>query len=107
MKVWYHTSSWQSGVTSLNSPPEKAAQGEVNYSFVYLAHPRTVTGFSWRKTSKYMPRSVKQMLYGFMKPTVSFQNDLVPVQYDACLHVYRCSLDRVLIVGYCDTVGLL
>ncbi|XP_033729309.1 dmX-like protein 2, partial [Pecten maximus] len=34
-----------------------------HYSFVYIAHPRAVTGFSWRKTSKYMPRgSVANML---------------------------------------------
>uniref|UniRef100_A0A3Q3FPS4 Dmx like 1 n=1 Tax=Labrus bergylta TaxID=56723 RepID=A0A3Q3FPS4_9LABR len=26
------------------------------FSFIYLGHPRSVTGFSWRKTSKYMPR---------------------------------------------------
>ena len=31
---------------------------ELHYSFVYIAHPTAVTGFSWRKTSKYMPRSV-------------------------------------------------
>ena len=30
---------------------------ELSYSFVYIAHPRAVTGFSWRATSKYMPRS--------------------------------------------------
>ena len=29
---------------------------EVNFSFVYIAHPRAVTGFSWRKTSKHMPK---------------------------------------------------
>lgn len=27
-----------------------------NYGFIYVAHPRPVTGFSWRDTSKYMPR---------------------------------------------------
>jgi hypothetical protein len=32
--------------------------GDISFSYVYLAHPRTVTGFSWRKTSKYMPRLV-------------------------------------------------
>ncbi|XP_069043344.1 dmX-like protein 1 isoform X6 [Lepisosteus oculatus] len=56
VKVWYNTSSWQTTGTTLFSLPERSAQGEVDYSFVYLAHPRTVTGFSWRKTSKYMPR---------------------------------------------------
>lgn len=28
----------------------------ISYGFIYLAHPRPVTGFSWRDTSKYMPR---------------------------------------------------
>ncbi|XP_069696328.1 dmX-like protein 2 isoform X4 [Periplaneta americana] len=36
---------------------------EVNYGFVYIAHPRAVTNLSWRKTSKYMPKgSVSNML---------------------------------------------
>ena len=29
---------------------------ELHYSFIYIAHPRAVTGFSWRKTSRYMPK---------------------------------------------------
>nr|CAD7457421.1 unnamed protein product [Timema tahoe] len=29
---------------------------EINYGFVYVAHPRAVTNLSWRKTSKYMPK---------------------------------------------------
>lgn len=36
---------------------------ELNYNFVYVAHPRAVTHISWRKTSKYMPKgSVSNML---------------------------------------------
>lgn len=35
---------------------------EIQYSFIYIAHPRAVTGFSWRKTSKYMPRWVSVCL---------------------------------------------
>lgn len=36
---------------------------ELNYGFVYVAHPRSVTHISWRKTSKYMPKgSVSNML---------------------------------------------
>lgn len=31
---------------------------KLNFSFVYIAHPRAVNGLSWRKTSKYMPRLV-------------------------------------------------
>ncbi|KAI3372724.1 hypothetical protein L3Q82_023186 [Scortum barcoo] len=58
VKVWYSTSKWKSGVSRLFTPPEHSVgvQGELAFSFVYLAHPRSVTGFSWRKTSKYMPR---------------------------------------------------
>jgi hypothetical protein len=37
---------------SLVSPKKE----EQHYSYIYIAHPRAVTGFSWRKTSKYMPR---------------------------------------------------
>ena len=29
---------------------------KISYDFIYLAHPRAVTGFSWRQTSKYMPK---------------------------------------------------
>ncbi|XP_029686148.1 dmX-like protein 1 isoform X2 [Takifugu rubripes] len=58
VKVWYSTSKWRVGVSGLFTPPEPsiAVRGELSFSFVYLAHPRSVTGFSWRKTSKYMPR---------------------------------------------------
>ncbi|XP_041855596.1 dmX-like protein 1 isoform X2 [Melanotaenia boesemani] len=58
VKVWYSTSKWKSGVARLFTPPEASVsvQGELAFSFVYLAHPRSVTGFSWRQTSKHMPR---------------------------------------------------
>ncbi|XP_063310187.1 dmX-like protein 1 isoform X1 [Pelobates fuscus] len=56
VKVWYNTESWHAAVNSPVTSPEKQSQGEVDFSFVYLAHPRAVNGFSWRKTSKYMPR---------------------------------------------------
>uniref|UniRef100_A0A8D0G2K2 DmX-like protein 1 n=1 Tax=Sphenodon punctatus TaxID=8508 RepID=A0A8D0G2K2_SPHPU len=55
VKVWYNTDSWRSGVTPQVASPEKQTQ-EIDFSFIYLAHPRSVNGFSWRKTSKYMPR---------------------------------------------------
>ncbi|XP_066557486.1 dmX-like protein 2 isoform X2 [Amia ocellicauda] len=54
LKVWYPTTSWKSAVVVPELPDKKAPH--VHFSFVYLAHPRTVTGFSWRKTSKYMPK---------------------------------------------------
>ncbi|XP_062854976.1 dmX-like protein 1 isoform X2 [Trichomycterus rosablanca] len=56
VKVWYSTSKWQSDVTKLFTPPELDSQGKMDFSFIYLTHPRSVTGFSWRKTSKYIPR---------------------------------------------------
>ncbi|XP_059690046.1 dmX-like protein 1 isoform X4 [Gavia stellata] len=55
VKVWYNTDSWRSAVTPPGASPEKQAK-EVDFSFVYLAHPRSVNAFSWRKTSKFMPR---------------------------------------------------
>ncbi|XP_066470085.1 dmX-like protein 1 [Tiliqua scincoides] len=55
VKVWYSTDSWKSAVASQVTTPETTTQ-EVGFSFVYLVHPRSVNGFSWRKTSKYMPR---------------------------------------------------
>ncbi|XP_061217022.1 dmX-like protein 1 [Neopsephotus bourkii] len=55
LKVWYNTDSWRSAITPPGASPEKQAK-EVDFSFVYLAHPRSVNAFSWRKTSKFMPR---------------------------------------------------
>ncbi|XP_009071330.1 PREDICTED: dmX-like protein 1 [Acanthisitta chloris] len=55
VKVWYNTESWRSAVTPPGASPENPAK-EVDFSFVYLAHPRSVNAFSWRKTSKFMPR---------------------------------------------------
>ncbi|XP_048359644.1 dmX-like protein 1 isoform X1 [Sphaerodactylus townsendi] len=57
VKVWYNTDSWKSTVAPQVPTPEPMAQ-EVDFSFIYLVHPRSVNGFSWRKTSKYMPRGV-------------------------------------------------
>lgn len=37
--------------------------GELNFTYVYIAHPRAVSNIVWRKTSKYMPKgSVANML---------------------------------------------
>uniref|UniRef100_A0A670JBT7 Dmx like 1 n=1 Tax=Podarcis muralis TaxID=64176 RepID=A0A670JBT7_PODMU len=55
VKVWYNTDSWKSAVTPPVTAPEAIPQ-EVGFSFIYLVHPRSVNGFSWRKTSNYMPR---------------------------------------------------
>ncbi|XP_052634798.1 dmX-like protein 1 isoform X9 [Harpia harpyja] len=53
VKVWYNADSWRSAITPPGASSEKQ---EVDFSFVYLAHPRSVNAFSWRKTSKFMPR---------------------------------------------------
>ncbi|XP_052793147.1 dmX-like protein 2 isoform X3 [Mya arenaria] len=66
LKVWYEDRKLQlplshtlSHADSIVSPKKDS----LNYSFVYVAHPGAVTGFSWRKTSRYMPRgSVANML---------------------------------------------
>ncbi|KAM9858347.1 dmX-like protein 1 [Aulostomus maculatus] len=73
VKVWYNTSKWKCAVSRLFTPPESDVgfQGELVFSFVYLAHPRSVTGFSWRKTSKYMPRgAVSNVLLTCCKDSV-------------------------------------
>lgn len=50
-----------SGTASTSS--HATSKHSVSYSFVYLPHPAAVTGFTWRCTSKYMPKgSVSSML---------------------------------------------
>ncbi|KAK9408336.1 dmX-like 1 [Crotalus adamanteus] len=55
VKVWYNTDCWKSVIASQHTASETTMQ-ELNFSFIYLVHPRSVDGFSWRKTSNYMPR---------------------------------------------------
>nr|XP_022328939.1 dmX-like protein 2 isoform X8 [Crassostrea virginica] len=62
VKIWYEDRKNQYPLMRADSvvSPKKEEQ---HYSFIYIAHPRAVTGFSWRKTSKYMPRgAVANML---------------------------------------------
>ncbi|XP_062621591.1 dmX-like protein 2 [Saccostrea cucullata] len=62
VKIWYEDRKNQYPFMRGDSvvSPKKEEQ---HYSFIYIAHPRAVTGFSWRKTSKYMPRgAVANML---------------------------------------------
>ncbi|XP_041799454.1 dmX-like protein 2 isoform X4 [Chelmon rostratus] len=54
LKVWYPTTGWRSAVVVQDISDKKPPP--VHFSFVYLAHPRSVTGMSWRKTSKFMPK---------------------------------------------------
>ncbi|XP_025052800.1 dmX-like protein 2 isoform X4 [Alligator sinensis] len=56
LKVWYPMTGWKSSLLAQEREEKKKSSALVHFSFVYLAHPRAVTGFSWRNTSKYMPR---------------------------------------------------
>lgn len=45
--------------------------GGISFSFIYLPHPAAVTGLSWRRTSKYMPKgSVSNMLVSSCKDNI-------------------------------------
>ncbi|XP_042327082.1 dmX-like protein 2 isoform X1 [Sceloporus undulatus] len=56
LKVWYPMTGWKSSLCPQESDEPRKSSTPVHFAFVYLAHPRAVTGFSWRKTSKFMPR---------------------------------------------------
>ncbi|XP_071611297.1 dmX-like protein 2 isoform X3 [Heliangelus exortis] len=55
LKVWYPMTGWKSSLLPQENEEKKCSE-VTEFSFVSLAHPRAVTGFSWRNTSKYMPR---------------------------------------------------
>ncbi|XP_015280973.1 PREDICTED: dmX-like protein 2 isoform X3 [Gekko japonicus] len=56
LKVWYPMAGWKSSLLPQEGEEQKKISALVHFAFVYLAHPRAVTGFSWRNTSKFMPR---------------------------------------------------
>ncbi|XP_075431786.1 dmX-like protein 2 isoform X3 [Ascaphus truei] len=56
LKVWYPLTGWKSSFLPQESQEKKGNSAAIQFSFVYLAHPRTVTCFSWRNTSRFMPR---------------------------------------------------
>ncbi|XP_021393136.2 dmX-like protein 2 isoform X1 [Lonchura striata] len=58
LKVWYPMTGWKSSLLPQENEEKKKCSEDVQFSFVYLAHPRAVTGFSWRNISKYMPRGL-------------------------------------------------
>ncbi|XP_071611366.1 dmX-like protein 2 [Heliangelus exortis] len=55
LKVWHPMTGWESSLLP-QEDKEKKCSDAPEFSFVSLAHPQAVTGFSWRNTSKYMPR---------------------------------------------------
>ncbi|XP_076053753.1 rabconnectin-3 alpha isoform X2 [Oratosquilla oratoria] len=65
VKIWYDNKHVVHPVrphegTSLASDLTRTA---ISFGYIYLPHPGAVTGFSWRTTSKYMPKgSVSNML---------------------------------------------
>lgn len=57
VKIWYES------VNLSNS---------LNFSFIYISHPRPITGLEWRRTCKYMPRgSVANVLSTSCKDNIS------------------------------------
>ncbi|CAG0879339.1 unnamed protein product [Cyprideis torosa] len=66
VKIWFESRENTMGRSmerTLSSVGSQSSASEISYSYVYVAHPRAVSGFQWRKTSKYMPKaSVANML---------------------------------------------
>ncbi|XP_030381698.1 dmX-like protein 2 isoform X2 [Scaptodrosophila lebanonensis] len=75
VKIWYENkqvlfpAKGNAKSTSNNNSSFNASEdggglgGELNFTYVYIAHPRAVSNIVWRKTSKYMPKgSVANML---------------------------------------------
>jgi hypothetical protein len=57
----YLTFSFQKVLQQMNlmgTAENKYITSQLEYDFVYLSHPRAVTGVSWRKISKFMPRGM-------------------------------------------------
>lgn len=79
-KIWYrsaanHDYSAQSNIIGSEAMQKRLTLSHVNnvnYTFVYIVHPRAITGICWRKTSKYMPKSsVANMLVTSCKDNIS------------------------------------
>ena len=72
VKIWYESAAKTNPINHycLSRPniqfhrsSASRITNEINYTFIYIAHPRAVTGISWRKTSKYIPSgSIANML---------------------------------------------
>ncbi|XP_075155148.1 rabconnectin-3 alpha [Haematobia irritans] len=62
VKIWYENK--QILFPSKNGKAAvKDDSSEINFTYIYIAHPRAVTNIIWRKTSKYMPKgSVSNMI---------------------------------------------
>ena len=57
VRIWYQNQQLMFPNQSMTQDSiRQAVCSDITFSFIYLAHPRSVTGISWRKTSRYMPR---------------------------------------------------
>ncbi|XP_069965712.1 dmX-like protein 2 isoform X2 [Bactrocera oleae] len=54
VKIWYENK--QVLFPSKHGIKTVGNDAELNFTYVYIAHPRAVTNIAWRKTSKYMPK---------------------------------------------------
>lgn len=67
VKIWYENKHFLFTSKSTEGPHTQ----DLDYGFVYIAHPRAVTHLSWRNTSKYMPKgSVSNMLLTSCKDNI-------------------------------------
>ncbi|KAL1506470.1 hypothetical protein ABEB36_005832 [Hypothenemus hampei] len=65
VKIWYENKHFLF-TSKMSDGPQ-----DLDYNFVYIAHPRAVTHVSWRNTSKYMPKgSVSNMLLTSCKDNI-------------------------------------
>ncbi|KAL3207740.1 hypothetical protein MRX96_009998 [Rhipicephalus microplus] len=63
VKIWHNSQHKVSDPGGNTRMSVQQVDRGCTFGFVYAAHPRAVTGLSWRKTSKFMPRgSVANML---------------------------------------------
>lgn len=57
VKIWFESAAKTNYFGQTSTANHEQDSHLVSYSFIYVAHPRAITGLSWRKTSKYIPRS--------------------------------------------------
>ncbi|KAH0619962.1 hypothetical protein JD844_014434 [Phrynosoma platyrhinos] len=76
LKVWYPMTGWKASLLPQESDEPRKSSTLVHFAFVYLAHPRAVTGFSWRKTSKFMPRKGQRRSSVLITHTEDLPNQL-------------------------------
>ena len=67
VRIWYEnqqllhpgqipTENSRFGTSSGKTPDKDPVTKEISFGYIYVAHPRSVTALSWRKSSKFMPK---------------------------------------------------